>query len=155
MDLLRTENKVSSLVLRLALGFVIFPHGAQKVLPQGIQDSLGMGGHGLSGTLALFTEQMNIPFVFAVLAITAEFFGSLGLIFGLMTRVAAFGIACDMAAAAYLVHWDNGFFMNWYSLQPGEGFEYHILAIGIAVALMITGGGAASIDGVLARKKSS
>src|SRR5262245_40471739 len=96
----RTEKSVSALVLRLALGSVIFPHGAQKVL--------GLwGGHGFSGTLQMFTESMGIPFVFAALAIVAEFFGSIGLLLGFMTRLCAFGIACVMGTAVCLVHWQN------------------------------------------------
>lgn len=143
MELLRTDRSVTALLLRLALGIVIFPHGAQKVFGW-------FGGYGLHGTLNFFTQTMGIPVVFAVLAIAAEFLGSLGLVTGLLTRVAAFAVAVEMLVAVALVHLHNGFFMNWSGAQKGEGFEFHLLAIGIAIALMIKGGGAASIDGALA-----
>ena len=142
--LIRTDADLATLVLRVMLGVVFFPHGAQKLLGW-------YGGNGFTGTLGFFTTQMGIPWIFAFLAIVAEFFGALGLITGLLTRVAAFGIACVMAVAVVMVHWSNGFFMNWYGSQQGEGYEYHLLAIGIAIALMIRGGGTASVDRALTR----
>jgi putative oxidoreductase len=144
-SLLRTDNDIAPLVLRLALGIVIFPHGAQKVLGW-------FGGHGFAWTMNFFTETMGIPYILALLVIIAEFFGSLALIAGFLTRLSAFGIGCVMAGAIVLVHWPHGFFMNWSGQQAGEGFEFHLLAIGIALALMIKGGGAASVDRALARK---
>jgi putative oxidoreductase len=90
--------------------------------------------------------------VFAFLAILAEFAGSLGLIVGLLGRVAAFGIACNMVVATLLVHLPNGFFMNWSGQQAGEGFEFHLLAFGIALAIIIRGSGAMSVDRVLAKQ---
>jgi putative oxidoreductase len=123
----------------------MFPHGAQKLL--GL-----FGGFGFSGTMQYFTSTMGLPYGLALLVIAAEFFGALGLIFGLLTRVAALGIGCVMAGAIYLVHLPNGFFMNWSGKQAGEGFEYHILALGIALALMIKGGGLLSVDRAIARK---
>jgi putative oxidoreductase len=96
-----------------------------------------------------FTDS-GIPTGFALLAIAAEFLGSLGLAVGLLTRVAAFGIACVMLVAIITGHWANGFFMNWYGNQKGEGFEYHLLVLGIAITLMIVGAGVWSVDGALA-----
>ena len=75
------------------------------------------------------------------LAIAAEFLGSLGLITGFLSRIAAFGIAVNMIVAVKMVHGANGFFMNWFGNQKGEGFEYHILAIGLALIVMIYGAG--------------
>ena len=144
--ILGTEASISSLILRLALGIVIFPHGAQKVLGW-------FGGYGLSATLNTFTETMGIPLFFAVLAVSAEFLGSIGLIVGFLTRIAALGIGSVMVVAALMVHLPNGFFMNWYGNQKGEGFEYHILATAIALALIIKGGGSWSIDRYLTRKR--
>ncbi len=137
--LIRTEHDLAALVLRLTLGLVMFPHGAQKVFGW-------FGGYGFTGTLDFFTKTMGIPLVFALLDVAAEFLGALGLITGLMTRVAAFGIACVMVVAIFMVHLPNGFFMNWFGNQKGEGFEYHLLMLGIAIALMIRGGGAFSVD---------
>ena len=143
--LLQTENDIAPLVLRLILGIVFFPHGMQKLVGW-------FGGYGFSGTMEMFTAKMGIPAVFAFLAIMAESFGSLGLITGLLTRVAAFGIACVMTVAVWMLHWQHGFFMNWVGNQKGEGFEYHLLAIAIALALMIKGGGKWSADAVLSEK---
>jgi len=137
--LFKTDGSISTLILRLTLGCVFFPHGAQKMLG-------AFGGSGFGGTMGFLTQNMHIPVGFAFLAIVAEFFGSLGLIFGFLTRVAAFGIACNMVVAIVMVHYANGFFMNWMGNQKGEGIEYHILAIGIAVALMIRGAGRWSFD---------
>src|SRR3954471_23694656 len=118
--LFRTNNSFAPTLARLTLGIVMFPHGAQKVLGW-------FGGYGFSGTLHFFTDQMHIPAVFAVLAIAAEFFGSLGLITGFLSRIAALGIAVNMIVAVKMVHAANGFFINWFGNQKGEGYEYHIL----------------------------
>ena len=137
--LVQTNDDVALLVLRIALGIVFFPHGMQKFFGW-------FGGGGFSGTMGFFTGNLHIPALFAFLAIMAEGLGSLGLITGLLTRVAAFGIAVNMAVAVYMLHFQHGFFMNWFGNQKGEGFEYHLLVIGIALALMIRGGGKWSID---------
>ncbi|HKJ04829.1 MAG TPA: DoxX family protein [Geopsychrobacteraceae bacterium] len=147
IKLLSTRDEIAPLIMRVMLGIVFFPHGAQKVLGW-------FGGHGLSGTLNFFTDTMGVPMVFALLVIAAEFLGAIGLIVGFLTRIAAFGIASVMAGAIMMVHLQHGFFMNWSGKQAGEGFEYHLLAIALAVALMITGGGKASLDGVLSRSKA-
>jgi putative oxidoreductase len=125
--------------LRLVLGIVMFAHGAQKVLGW-------FGGYGFSGTMQFFTGTMHIPAPLAFLAIVAEFAGSLGLIVGLLGRVAAFGILVNMVVAVLKAHAVNGFFMNWAGNQKGEGFEFHLLAIVIALAIMVRGSGAFSID---------
>lgn len=138
----QTDSGVVGLILRIALAVVMFPHGAQKTLGW-------FGGHGFRGTMKLLTSS-GIPAIFALLAIAAEFLGSLGLAVGLLTRVAALGIACVMLVSILTVHWPHGFFMNWYGNQKGEGFEYHLLVLGIAITLIIVGAGAWSLDGVLA-----
>lgn len=140
--LLQTDASVVGLILRLVLAVVIFPHGAQKVLGW-------FGGPGFKSTLEFFTSS-GIPMGFALLAMAAEFLGPLGLAVGLLTRVAAFGIACVMLVAIITVHWPYGLFMNWEGTQQGEGFEYHLLALGIAIAIIIMGAGAWSLDRVLA-----
>ena len=104
------------------------------------------GQEDLLGTLGFFTQQMHIPAVLAVLAIAAEFLGAIGLLLGFLGRVAAFGIATNMVVAVILIHRHVGFFANWYGTQKGEGYEYHILAIIICLAIMIRGSGALSID---------
>jgi len=143
--LIRTDNDPAALIMRLALGLVIFPHGAQKVLGW-------WGGYGAAATIQGFSNT-GIPAVLAVLVLAAEFAGSLGLIVGFLTRVAAFGVGCVMLGATLLVHLRVGFFMNWAGTQKGEGFEYHILALGLVIALLIKGGGALSIDGAITRQR--
>ena len=143
--LFQTGNDRAALILRIILGVVFFPHGMQKLLGW-------YGGFGFSGTIHMFTANMGIPTLFAFLAIMTEGLGSLGLLTGLLTRVAAFGITVNMIVAVTMVHWQNGFFMNWFGNQKGEGFEYHLLVIAIGIALMIRGGGALSIDKMIADK---
>ena len=143
MWLVATDGTLIPLLLRLTLAVVMFPHGAQKALGW-------FGGHGLSGTLKFFGSQ-GIPMPLALLAVAAEFLGPLGLALGLLTRVAAFGVACVMLVAILTVHGKVGFFMNWQGNQKGEGFEFHLLALGIAVALIIGGAGLWSIDAAIAR----
>ena len=140
--IVQTDDDIASFVLRLLLGIVFFPHGMQKVFGW-------FGGAGFSGTMEGFTAKMGIPVFFAFLAILAESAGSLGLISGFLTRIAAFGVTCNMVVAIFMVHLKNGFFMNWFGKQQGEGFEYHLLVIAITIALMIRGGGRWSVDRVL------
>jgi putative oxidoreductase len=102
-----------------------------------------------------FTQQMHIPAPLAVLAIAAEFLGSIGLIVGCLSRVAALGIATNMVVAILTVHKANGFFMNWYGNQKGEGFEYHLLAIGLALIVIIYGAGVASLDAIISGGKKN
>jgi len=96
--------------------------------------------------MGFFTHQMGIPAFFAFLAICAEFFGGMGLIVGLLGRIAAFGIMCNMLVAVAMVHRQNGLFMNWSGNQKGEGFEYHLLAIAMLLVILIKGSGALSVD---------
>ncbi len=140
--LIATDNDVATTILRLVLGVIFFAHGAQKMLGW-------FGGYGFTGTMGFFTGAMHIPALFAFLAIAAEFFGGLGLIFGLLTRVASFGIFINMVVAVVLVHGQYGFFMNWTGAQKGEGFEYHLLVLAVTAFLMIRGAGAASVDRLL------
>ncbi|MBJ6800065.1 DoxX family protein [Geomonas sp. Red259] len=143
--LLATEDTASLTVLRLFLALVMFPHGAQKVLGW-------FGGPGFSGAMDMFTKMMGIPYLFALMAVLTEFVGPLLLIAGLATRVAALVMAGEMVVAVALVHLHNGFFMNWSGKQAVEGFEYHILVVGMALALLIGGGGKWSADRVLSRR---
>lgn len=145
--LIATKDDRAALVLRVMLGLVFFPHGAQKLLGW-------FGGYGFSGTMGFFSGQLEIPAMFAFLAIIAEFFGALGLLAGLFTRVAALGIMSVMLVAVPMLHAKHGFFMNWSGSQAGEGFEYHLLVIAMAVALIIRGGGTWSADKALADKSN-
>ncbi len=143
--LIKTDNDTATMILRVLLGVVFFPHGMQKLL--GVY-----GGYGFSGTYGFFTGTLGIPALFAVLAILAEGLGSLGLLAGFLTRLSALGIGTNMVVAVLMIHHKFGFYMNWDGKQAGEGFEYHLLAIAIAIALVITGGGRWSIDRLIAKK---
>jgi len=140
--LIGTDNDPATTILRLVLGVIFFAHGAQKMLGW-------FGGYGFSGTMGFFTSVMHIPALLASLAIAAEFFGGLGLIFGLLTRIAAFGIFSNMVVAIAMVHGQFGLFMNWTGQQKGEGYEYHLLVLAITAFLIIRGAGAASVDRLL------
>ncbi|MGH9766037.1 MAG: DoxX family protein [Blastocatellia bacterium] len=143
--LIATNTDIVALILRLTLGGVMFAHGAQKVLGW-------FGGGGFKATLQGMAE-MGLPAAIVILVMIAEFLGSIGLIFGFLTRLSALGILGVMLGAIFMVHQQHGFFMNWMGKQAGEGFEYHLLAIGIAVALLIRGGGAFSIDRALREER--
>lgn len=134
-----TDDSLGQLFLRLSLGIVIFPHGAQKAFGW-------FGGLGLLKTIDVFSEKMHFPPLLTLVLIFIELLGSIGLIFGFFTRLFALGIGTSMAICAYMNHLQNGFFMNWFGKQKGEGFEFHILVVGIALSLLIKGGGAVSID---------
>jgi putative oxidoreductase len=139
-----TQNDTTGLIMRLTLGGVMLPHGLQKVF--GL-----FGGAGLQATMNAMTTKFGLPAPLAGLVILAESAGALGLIFGFCTRLCALGIALVMGGAIYLVHGQHGFFMNWFGRQAGEGFEYHLLALGLALALFIHGGGKWSFDQRIAR----
>jgi putative oxidoreductase len=146
--LLCTTNEGTLTVMRLLAGIVFFAHGAQKALGW-------FGGFGFSGTMGFFTNMMHVPAAFAFLAIMAEFLGGMGLIVGFLARIAAFGITVNMLVAIMMVHSHVGFFMNWSGKQNGEGFEFHLLAIAIMIAIMVRGAGALSIDRALAGKSAA
>jgi putative oxidoreductase len=139
--IIRTEDTLVLTVVRITLGMVMIPHGAQKLL--GL-----FGGYGFSGTMNYFTG-MGMPAAAAFLVIMAESLGSLALILGFIGRFMALGITMVMTGALFMVHLANGFFMNWGGQQQGEGFEFHLLAMGLGIAVMIGGSGRFSLDGLL------
>jgi putative oxidoreductase len=143
---LATDDSTTRLFQRLVLGAVMLPHGAQKLLGW-------FGGYGFSGTMGFFTGTLGIPAPLGWLVIAAESLGALALMAGLATRLSAFGVAAVMAGAVWFSHLSHGFFMNWTGAQGGEGFEYHLLALALALPLIVKGGGAGSIDGWLSRRR--
>src|SRR5262245_59471661 len=146
--LLATDENSATAILRLALGVVFFAHGAQKMLGW-------FGVPGFSGAMGMFTGYLHIPAPLGFLAIAAEVFGGLGLILGVLTRIAASGIAIVMLVAVAMVHSTWGFFMNWAGTQKGEGYEYHVLALAMSAFLIIRGAGAFSIDRAIATASPS
>jgi putative oxidoreductase len=132
------------MIARIVLGAVLIPHGMQKVF--GL-----FGGYGLNGTLEGF-HSMGMPYLLAALVISAEFLGSAGVILGLGSRFMAFSIFLTMSGAMVLGgHINNGFFMNWFGNQAGEGIEYFILVLGLALAVTIGGGGKFALDNVVSK----
>jgi putative oxidoreductase len=141
--LMSTGNDVALTILRVVLGVVFLAHGSQKML--GL-----FGGFGFHATMGFFTH-MGMPAPLAFLIICTEFFGGLGLIVGLLTRIASLAVAGLMIGAIFMVHLPNGFFMNWMGNQKGEGFEFHLLALAMAAALLLRGAGAFSLDRTLSK----
>ena len=140
--MLGTDGDWVITIVRIVLGVVFFAHGAQKALGW-------FGGAGLQSTVRVFREHLQIPAPLALLSVAAEFLGGLGLIVGLLSRIAALGIAVVIIVAILAVHRKFGFFMNWYGEKQGHGIEYHILVLALALAVMIKGAGAFSLDQVL------
>ena len=141
-QLFLTDPEWAGLVLRTVLGAIIFPHGAQKML--GV-----FGGNGFRSTLTFFTETMKLPRVVSFLVIVIEFLGPMFLIAGLGSRLIAFLFALIMWGAILTTNYRNGLFMNWHGQKKGEGFEYHLLVIGICLGLLFTGSGKYSLDRLL------
>ena len=143
-EFISTSNDWAVTTAHIALAAVMLPHGAQKLLGW-------FGGYGFANTVNHFASQ-GIPKPVGVLVVLGESLGALALLLGLGGRFMAFGIAAIMAGAVAMVHGRHGFFMNWFANQPGEGFEYHLLALGLAAVVMIKGSGAASLDLLLSRR---
>lgn len=144
-NVLYTDASPTGAILRLTLAVVMFPHGAQKLLGW-------FGGYGFTGTMGFFTGQMGIPWLLAAAVILIEFFAPLFLLLGAFTRPAAAALGVVMATAMALVQWPHGFFMNWFGNQKGEGIEFTLLFLGIALALVVSGAGRWSVDRALSQK---
>lgn len=143
--LMKTKCNLGATLARLTVGLVMLPHGLQKTIG-------AFGGFGFSGTMELFTTKLGLAWIVAFLVIMAESVGALAIILGFMTRFCAASLAIVMVGAVFMAHLQHGFFMNWFGQQQGEGFEYHLLVIGICLSLVVTGGGAFSIDRALSFK---
>ena len=143
--ILQTNENSAATILRIVLGLILFPHGAQKMLGW-------FGGYGFNGTMGFLTGTAGLPWIIAFLVIAIEFFGAIALIFGFATRIVAVGIISLFAGIIFTSHFSNGFFMNWTGNLKGEGYEYHLLVIGIAVTLLVSGAGRWSVDHALQRK---
>lgn len=144
--LIQTNEDSATMILRLMLGIILFPHGAQKMLGW-------FGGYGFSGTLNFFTSTAGLPWIIGLLVILIEFVGAIFLITGFAVRLASLLIIADMVGIIFKAHIQNGFFMNWFGNQAGEGYEYHLLMIGMAAALLINGAGRYSVDYALYQRK--
>lgn len=135
----KTTNDLTGLITRLTLGLILFPHGAQKML--GI-----FGGYGFSGTMGFFTATLHLPWIIGFSVIIIEFIGALSLVAGFASRIWSALVIVLFIGIIFTSHLDNGFFMNWLGNQKGEGYEYHLLIIGLSLAILANGSGKYSID---------
>jgi putative oxidoreductase len=145
---MKTQNKTfdfTLLFVRISLGFIIAAHGAQKLLGW-------FGGFGYEGTMGFFTSVIGIPYLLAFLVIVLESLGMIALMAGFASRVICVSLIAIMIGAIITTHASHGFFMNWFGSQGGEGFEYHLLIMALAVVIVVNGSGIYSIDHLLAMK---
>lgn len=143
-----TNSNWSPTILRILLGLVLLGHGSQKLLGW-------FGGYGFAGTMGFFTRTVGLPWMIGFLVIIVEFLGSISLILGLATRPWSLSMVILFIGIIYTSHLQNGFFMNWFGNQKGEGYEFFLLAIAISLSLILTGGGKYSLDSLLLKKSQS
>ena len=136
---LNTGKSWAPVLLRVLLGIVLWAHGAQKLFGW-------FGGYGFEGTMRFFTDTVGLPWFMGLMVIVTEFFGALCVIAGFATRIWSFLMVILFIGIVSTSHLQNGFFMNWYGNQKGEGYEYFLLAVAIASSLVITGGGRYAVD---------
>ena len=126
------------LIARLVTGFVVLAHGIQKLFGW-------FGGYGFDGTIGFFTKTIGLPYIGGVLIIATETIGMLALMLGLFSRYLAFAVILIMLGAISF-HYPNGFYMDWNNTLSGEGFEFHLVVIALALVIAINGSGVYSLD---------
>lgn len=134
-----TTNNWTGFITRLTIGLIMFPHGAQKTLGW-------FGGPGFSGEMHFFTQNLQLPWLVALLVIVIEFVGAICLILGLASRLWSVAMILLFIGIILMAHADHGFFMNWFGTQKGEGYEYHLLVIGLCLSTLVSGSGKYSLD---------
>ena len=145
--LFQSGDHTRGLVARLTLGIVILPHGFQLLFGW-------FGGYGFTGSMNYFVDEAGLPWIVGFVVILLQSLGALLLIAGVAARPLALAIIFLFTGMIVTAHLDHGFFMNWYGTQKGEGFEYHLLVIGLALLLLVDGAGKYSIDYLLVKKQS-
>jgi len=140
-----TNDDWTGFVIRLTLGLILFPHGAQKMFGW-------FDGPGFSKEVEHLTEYMHLPWIISVMVILTEFWGSVSLIMGLASRLWSVAVGVLLINIIFIAHLENGFFMNWFGTQKGEGYEYHLLVIGLCIALGLNGSGKYSADQLISKK---
>ena len=140
-----TDQNSSALIIRLVLGIVLFAHGAKSLLGW-------FGGAGFESTMYYLTNIMQLPVVIGLSVILLQFFGAILLLLGVLVRPLALAVAGMFAGMILTVHFDHGFFMNWFGNKSGEGYEYHILVLALCAALLIQGAGRISVDYLINQK---
>jgi putative oxidoreductase len=144
---MKTSSKTfdySLLFVRVLLGTVVAAHGAQKLFGW-------FGGFGFEGTMSFFTQTVGLPYILALALVLTESVGMVALAFGLFSRFLSGSLIVIMLGAIFTTH-SQYFFMNWFGAQQGEGFEYHLLIIGLSGVIALNGAGAFSLDKVIADK---
>jgi putative oxidoreductase len=144
MNTAEVQRNIATLIIRVALGGVIFAHGAQKLFGW-------FGGYGFAATMDYFTGTAGLPYVIGLLVILGESLGAIALIVGIFGRFMAGCMFIIMLGALIIDHAQYGFFMNWFGNQPGEGIEFDLLTFGISLSLILTGSGDYSMDALLRR----
>ena len=140
---LTTDNSLSGLLMRLSAGVIFAAHGAQKLFGS-------FGGGGLEGTAQWMASIGLEPgYLMALAAGSAEFFGGIALLLGLLTRPAAFVLAMTMLVAVITVHLPNGLFLS------NNGYEFGLALLAITGALVLNGGGKLSLDRMLSARLGS
>jgi putative oxidoreductase len=142
-DIFSTRNDWTGLILRLTLGLVLFPHGAQKLFGW------------FDGTMQFFTETVGISWFVGLLVILIESIGAVLLVLGAGSRIMAVAIFGVMTGVLFTSHVQHGFFMNWNGTAAGEGIEFDLLCLGLAVAIAVNGGGRFSVDNWIYKRLSS
>lgn len=145
-QIFKTNNDWTGFILRVIIGLVMLPHGAQKLLGW-------FGGYGFAGTMQFFTETKGLPWIVGFLVIMLEFFGSILLLLGFGSRILAVSFIFQAVGITLTSHIQNGFFINWFGNQSGEGFEYFILLGGLGLALLFNGGGKFALDKLIVQNK--
>lgn len=147
--IINTKDDISPFVIRVTLGIVMFAHGSQKMLGW-------FSDHGATWTVEMWQKWWGFPPAITWAVIFGEFFGPIFMVFGFCTRIMACITTAIMIGAMYFVTFKWGFYMNWYTESTrGEGYEYHILVLGICLALFIKGSGKYSIDRALMKRNKS
>jgi putative oxidoreductase len=142
----KTNNDWTGFVTRMTVGLILFPHGSQKLLGW-------FGGPGFTNEMNFFTQTLHLPWLIASLVIIIEFFGAISLIIGFASRLWSVAVIGLFMGIILIEHIENGFFMNWFGNQKGEGYEYHLLIIGLSLTMLINGSGKYSIDRILSKKE--
>lgn len=133
-----TNAGLAALALRVPVGIIFMAHGAQKLFGW-------FGGYGLEGTGQWMASiGLNPGYLMALMAGSAEFFGGLALLIGLLVRPAALSLAVAMVVAILSVHIGNGLFM------ANNGYEFGLALLAVAVSLVFSGAGSVSVDRVIA-----
>ncbi len=136
--ILKTDNNFAGTLLRIGLAITILPHGYQYL-------------NDFSNILDILETHYGLPNFIGFLVILIESFVALFLLFGVFTRVSALLLGIVLLGAGYF-HLDQGFFINWFGTQTGEGYQFHLLYVLAAAASVIIGGGKFSVDRILQNK---